>query len=94
MPADSHEKWWQLRLRNIFISMALFGAFLATAKWASSTPDRVGLVFQVSAPLLLAAIATLIGQPLRGVIFALVWGMTYCLLALLYRIVSGAPPPI
>ena len=93
MPADSHDKWWQLRLRNIFISMALFGAFLATAKWAASTPERVGLVFQVSAPLLLAAIATLFGQPLRGVIFAFVWGMTYCVLALLYHMMSGGLPP-
>jgi hypothetical protein len=30
---EKREKWWQIRLSSVFISMALFGAALATVKF-------------------------------------------------------------
>jgi len=64
-------KWWQLRLRHIFIAIAFFGAFLAASKWAASRPDPTGLICLVCLPLLVATMGSVFGKPSWGVAVAL-----------------------
>jgi len=91
---ENRNRWLQIRLSNVFVSMAIFGFMLAFVKWCLNQgrkpePGEEGggpfflILLYVGLPLLAgAAIGALFGRPLAGAGYGCL-GFTLLLLALM-----------
>lgn len=77
---EKREKWWQLRLRNVLLSVPLFGASFLLLRLPPPFP--VGNICVVMA----LAIGILIGKPVRCFVIGLILAIPINLLYYYYRL--------